>query len=179
MYKSVHLGKYLNLKVSILMVILSCSFISCGVYSFRDVSIDYSKIKTIKIVFFENKARYVNPQLSVKLTDKVQQKITAQTKLTRTNNDDAHLQLSGYISNYDPSQTVGISNQQSTTNRLTVTVHITVKNTIENTTKEYDITRNFDFDANLSLQQAESQLLDKDVIPSITDEIFNKIFSNW
>ncbi len=177
--KKFHLGKYLNLQVFILMFVLCCAITSCGVYSFKDVSIDYSKIKTIKIGFFENKARYVNPQLSVKLTDKVQQKITSQTKLTRTNNDDAHLQLSGYISNYDPSQTVGISNQQSTTNRLTVTVHITVKNTIENTTKEYDITRNFDFDANLSLQQAETQLLDKDVIPTITDEIFNKIFSNW
>lgn len=159
--------------------ILLSFFSACGVYSFKDVSIDYSKIKTIKIGFFENKARYVNPQLSVKLTDKVQQKITSQTKLTRTNNDDAHLQLSGYISSYDPSQTVGISNQQTTTNRLTVTVHITVKNTIENTTQEYDISRNFDFDASLSLQQAEAQLLDKDVIPSITDEIFNKIFSNW
>ncbi|MFY7964620.1 MAG: LPS assembly lipoprotein LptE [Chitinophagaceae bacterium] len=160
-------------------IVLITFFSSCGVYSFKDVSIDYSKIKTIKIGFFENKARYVNPQLSVKLTDKVQQKIISQTKLTRTNNDDAHLQLSGYISNYDPSQTVGISNQQTTTNRLTVTVHITVRNTVENTNQEYDISRNFDFDANLSLQQAEAQLLDKDVIPSITDEIFNKIFSNW
>ena len=143
------------------------------------MSIDYSKLKTIKIGFIENKARYVNPQMSTKLTEKIQQKITNQTKLTRTNNDDAHLQLSGYISNYDPSQTVGISNQQTATNRLTVTVHIILKNTVENKTQEFDVTRNFDFDANLSLQQAEAQLLDKDVIPTITDEIFNKIFSNW
>ena len=152
---------------------------SCGVYSFKDVSIDYSKYKTIKIGFIENKARYINPQLSTKLTDKIQQKIINQTKLLRTNNDNAHLDLSGYITNYDPSQTVGISNQQTTTNRLTVTVHFILKDNIENKTQEFDITRNFDFSASLSLQQAEASLLDKDVIPTITDEIFNKIFSNW
>lgn len=160
-------------------IILALSISSCGVYSFRDVSIDYSKIKSIKIGFIENKASYVNPQFSTKLTDKIQQKIMNQTKLQRTNNDNAHLQLSGYISTYDPTQTVGISNQQSTTNRLTVTVHITVKNTVENTTQEFDVTRNFDFDANLTLQQAEARIMDNEIVPTITDEIFNKIFSNW
>jgi len=143
------------------------------------VSIDYSKIKTIKIGFIENKARYVNPQLSTKLTEKIQQKVSSQTKLIRTNNDDAHIQISGYISDYNPSQTVGIANQQTTTNRLTVTVHITLKNTVENKTQEFDITRNADFDASKSLQDVEADLLDRELIPSITDEIFNKIFSNW
>ncbi len=158
----------------LLMVIL---IISCGVYSFKDVSIDYSKIKTIKIGFFENKARYINPQISPRLTDKLQQKITNQTKLIRTNNDDAHLQLSGYISDYSVS-TSSISSTQSTGNRLTVGVHLIIKNTVENKTEEVDISRNFDFSANKSLQEAESLLLEE-VIRNITDEIFNRIFSNW
>lgn len=111
----------------VVIILLLLSLTSCGVYSFRDVSIDYSKLKSIKIGFIENKARYVNPQLSPKLTDKIQQKITNQTKLVRTNSDDASLNLSGYIATYDPSQTVGISNQQTATNRLTVTVHIVLK----------------------------------------------------
>jgi len=150
---------------------------SCGVYSFKDVSIDYTKIKTIKIGFFENKARYINPQLSPMLTDKVQQKIVSQTKLTRTNNDDANLQISGYISDYSVS-TASISATQATSNRLNVGVHLVVKNTVDNKTDEYDINRNFDFSANLSLQQAETQLQDE-IIRSLTDEIFNRIFSNW
>jgi hypothetical protein len=150
---------------------------SCGVYSFKDVSIDYTKIKTIKIGFFENKARYINPQLSPMLTDKVQQKIVSQTKLTRTNNDDANLQISGYISDYSVS-TASISATQATSNRLNVGVHLVVKNTVDNKTDEYDINRNFDFSANLSLQQAETQLQDE-IIRSVTDEIFNRIFSNW
>jgi len=162
-----------------LLLILSLVLIgtSCGVYSFKDVSIDYSKIKTIKIGFIENKARYINPQLSPLLTDKLQQKIVGQTKLNRTNNDDANLQISGYISDYSVT-TTAISSTQATTNRLTVGVHLIVKNNVDNKTDEYDINRNFDFSADLSLQQAEIKLQD-DIIKNVSDEIFNKIFSNW
>src|SRR5215831_20912378 len=82
--------------------IVCCFFLfsSCGVYTFRDVSIDYSKYKTIKIDFIENRASYKNPQLSPKLTDALQQKIANQTKLVRTNNDNANYRVSGYISTY-------------------------------------------------------------------------------
>jgi hypothetical protein len=166
--------------MALCLLLLACTSVlpACGVYSFRDVSIDYTKIKTIKIGFIENRSRgYINPQLSPQLTDRLQQKIASQTKLTRTNNDDAHLQISGYISDYSIT-TSGVANQQAVSNRLNVGVHIMVLNTVDNKTQEYDIVRNFDFSANLSLQQAESQLLE-DILKNTTDEIFNRIFSNW
>src|SRR4051812_34976457 len=149
---------------------------SCHVYSFKDVSIP-PEVKTVKIGFIENKARYVNPQLSPRLTDRLQQKITGQTRLTRTNNDDAHYQISGYISQ-DNITTAGISNQTAATNRLTIGVHITFLNTLTAKTEEFDITRNFDFNANLSRQQAEAGLNDE-ILRNLTDDIFNRIFSNW
>jgi len=172
-----HYKKQNNLKKIGLMLFFVSLLCSCGIYSFKDVSIDYSKIKTIKIGFIENKARYVNPQLSPRVTDKLQQKIVSQTKLVRTNNDDAHLQISGYISDYSVS-TTAISSTQATGNRLTVSVHLIVKNTVENKNDEFDVSRNFDFSANLSLQQAEVQLQDE-IVRNITDEIFNRLFSNW
>jgi len=150
---------------------------ACKIYSFKDVSIDYSKIKTIKIGFIENKASYVNPQLSPQLTDKLQLKIASQTKLIRTNSDDANLVVSGYISDYSVS-TAAISSQQATANRLTVAAHITVKNNVDNKTDEFDVSRNYDFSSNISLQQAEGQLLST-IVSNITDDIFNHIFSNW
>ncbi|TAH11974.1 MAG: hypothetical protein EAZ12_03100 [Sphingobacteriia bacterium] len=149
----------------------------CKVYSFKDAVIP-SDVKTVKIGFFENRARYVNPQLAPKLTDKIQVKITSNTKLTRTNNDDAHYIINGTITNYDPSQTVGVTNQQASTNRLTVTVHVIFKKTLDNKVEEFDVSRSFDYSANLSLEQAQSQLLDE-VVRTLTDEIFNRIFSNW
>jgi len=168
---------YTKVKFALVFMCLLLSFSGCGVYSFRDAVIP-DNIKTVKIGFIENKARYVNPQLAPMLTDKLQQKIIGQTKLTRTNSDDAHYQIYATITNYDPTQTVGVSAQQATTNRLTVTVHVLLKKTLENKEQEFDVTRNFDFSANLTLNQAEGQLMD-DIIRNITDDIFNQIFSNW
>ncbi len=159
------------------LILISIALTSCGVYSFKDAIIP-ENVKTIKIGFVENKARYVNPQLAPQLTDKLLQKIISQTKLTRTNSDDAHYQIYATITNYDPSQTVGVSAQQASTNRLTVTVHVLLKKTLDNKEQEFDITRNFDFSANLTLNQAEGQLM-SDILRNITDDIFNQIFSNW
>jgi outer membrane lipopolysaccharide assembly protein LptE/RlpB len=156
---------------------LALLFTSCGVYSFKDAMIP-ENVKTVKIGFIDNKARYVNPQLAPMLTDKILQKIIGQTKLTRTNSDDAHYQIFATITNYDPSQTVGVSGKEAASNRLTVTVHVLLKKTLENKEQEFDVTRNFDFSANLTLNQAESQLMDE-IVRSITDDIFNQIFSNW
>lgn len=163
----------------IVFILLPLFFLltGCSIYSFRDAVIP-DNVKTVKIGFIENKARYVNPQLAPLLTDKLLQKIIGQTKLTRTNSDDAHYQIFATITNYDPTQTVGVSAQQATTNRLTVTVHVVLKKTLDNKELEFDVTRNFDFSANLSLNQAEGQLME-DIVRNITDDIFNQIFSNW
>ena len=161
-----------------LMVFFVLPFTSCGIYTMNDVSINYDSVKTIKLFTIENKASYVNPQLSPKLYEKLSQKFVNSTKLTRTNNDDAHYQITATITGYNPSQTVGISAQQATTNRLTVSVHVVLKKTLENKSEEFDVSRSADFSANLSLQQAEGQLLDE-LVRNLTDEIFNHIFSNW
>jgi hypothetical protein len=131
----------------------------------------------VKVAFIENKARYINPQLSPKLTDKLRQKIVNQTRLSQTN-DEADFEISGYISDYSVS-TSGISQQQVATNNLNVTVHIVFRNRKdEKKNFETDITRNFPFSATKSLSQAELDLNDQ-MVNNLTDEIFNRIFSNW
>lgn len=171
--------KYSRTKFTTLIVacLLLLAGTGCSIYKFNDTVIN-DGAKTIKIGFIENRARYVNPQLSPKLNDKLQQKIVSQSKLTRTTNDDAHYQISGQITNYDGTQTVGVSSQQASINRLTVTIHIVFRNTLKNKIDEFDVTRSFDYSANLSFQAAETQLLDE-IVRNMTDEIFNRIFSNW
>jgi hypothetical protein len=166
----------MNLKNS-LIIVFACWLMACRVgYSFNDVSIPQN-IKTVKINFIENKATYVNPQLSPRLTDALQQKIVNQTRLTRTNNDDAHYIITATITGYSFS-TIAISNQNSSGNRLAVTVHVKLLNTIDAKTEEYDITQNFDFSATKSINEAELELTDN-IIRNVTDAIFNRIFSNW
>jgi len=149
---------------------------SCGVYRFNEASIPDS-IKTIKINLIENRARYINPQLSPRLTDKLRQKINGQTRLTQTNSDNTDWEITGQVTDYSFS-TSAISGQQVATNRLSVSVHITKLDRKSEKTDEYTVTRSFEFKGNQSFQQAENSLGDE-MIRTLTDEIFNKLFSNW
>jgi hypothetical protein len=169
-----HLKKHTTF-LTTLFLLLVFNLSSC--YSFKDVTIA-PEVKTAKVNYFGNKAPYINPQLSPALTERIRQKINNQTRLTLVQSDDAHYDISGWISNYTLT-TSGISNQQAATNRLVVTVHLVFRNRLDDKASfETDLSRNFDFDASLSLQQAETQRGDE-IIRNLTDEIFNRIFSNW
>lgn len=149
---------------------------SCNIYKFNEATIPDS-IKTVKINFIENKARYINPQLSPRLTDKLRQKIIGQTRLTQTNNDIVDWEISGFITDYTFS-TSAISGQQVANNRLSVSVHITLNDRKADKTTDYDVSRSFEFKGNQSFQQGEASVGDE-MIRTLTDEIFNKLFSNW
>jgi hypothetical protein len=118
----------------------------------------------------------VNPQLAPQYNDRLKQKITNQTKLTVVQNDNADYDLSGAITSYNLT-TAAIANQQAVNNRLTVSIKLKLRDN-NNKTIDIDVSRNFDFSANLTLQQAEAQLI-SEIIRSMVDETFNRIFSNW
>jgi hypothetical protein len=153
---------------------------ACKVYSFKDVSIP-PEVKTIQIGFIENRARYVDPQLSPQLTDKFKQKISNQTKLTQVQAD-ADYDVSAFVAEYNVT-TAGVSNQTASINRLTVTVHLALKNRLNDQKLgtpdfETDITRNFDFPATSNLTDAEATLTPQ-IVQQMTDDMFNRLFSNW
>lgn len=145
-------------------------------YGFKDISIP-EDVSTVKVNFIENRAPYINPQLSPQLTDKLRQKIVSQTRLKQTTSDDADWDIAGTITDYSFS-TSGISNQRTTTNRINVAVHLVLTSQKSGKTKEYNVNRSFDFSSTQTLQQAESGLL-PEMIRGLADDIFNQIFSNW
>ena len=161
-----------------LFMVLTLFSSSCRVYTFKDVSIP-TEVKTIRISYIENKSQYVDPQLSPQLTDKLKQKITNQTRLTQIQSEEADYDVQGWISNYNVS-TSGVTNQQAATNRLTVSVHLIFRNRLAVGTKDFEeeVSRNFDFSAGLSVNEAEAQLTPT-IVSNLTDEIFNRLFSNW
>ena len=158
------------------LLLATCTFATCK-YGFKDVSLP-TEVKTFRVNYFENKADYKNPQLSPQLTEKLKQKIISTTRLQQTNGDEAHYDISGYVSAYFTS-TTGISANNTSLNRLTATFHLIFKNTLDETKNfEADVTYSVDFDANLSLSQVEQQK-GEEISKNLTDAIFNKIFSNW
>ena len=160
-----------------LFIIATFNFATCK-YGFKDAAPIPVEIKTFRVNYFENRADYKNPQLSPQLTEKLKQKIISTTRLQQSNDNDAHYDISGFVSAYYTS-TTGISNNSSSLNRLTATFHLIFKNTLdEKKNFEADVTYSVDFDANLSLSQVEQSKGDE-ISKNLTDAIFNKIFSNW
>lgn len=170
--------------LTVLAVVLAAlAFSSCKVsYGFSEKTSSIpDTVRTVKIGLFANRAPYANPQLTPALTERFKQKVTQQTKLTLVNEsaDNANWEITGEIRDYSVS-TTGVTSangqSQSSINRLTVAVHITINK--RNKVDEYDVSRSFDFSARQSLQQAEAALLDE-MVRNLTDEIFNRLFSDW
>lgn len=165
------------------IVVLTAVISSCKVsYGLSEkVSSIPDSIRTVRILQLENRAPYVNPQLTPNLTQSLRNKIVNQTKLTLTNSENAQWVISGEIRDYSVS-TTGVTStngqQQSSINRLTVAVHITITKVGTEKPVEYDVSRSFDFSARQSLQTAEATLLDE-MVRNLTDEIFNRLFSDW
>lgn len=167
----------IRLLIGCCVLLITFSYATCK-YSTKDTSPIPLEVKTFRVNYLENKARYVNPQLSPTLTEKLKQKIVGQTRLRQINGDEAHYDISGYVSDYSVT-TTGISNQNASTNRLNVSFHLIFKDRLDQKKDfETDITNNYDFSAQKSLQEAEAQL-GNDIIKNLVDGIFNKIFSNW
>jgi hypothetical protein len=169
------------IKFSTGLLLMCLAFGACKIYSFKDVSIP-PQVKTIRIGFIENRARYVDPQLSPQLTDKLKQKISNQTKLTQILSENADYDVTAYVSEYNVT-TAGVSNQTASIDRLTVSIHLALKNRLTDQKLgtpdfETDISRNFDFPATQSVSDAEASLTPQ-IVSQMTDDLFNRLFSNW
>lgn len=163
---------------AIMLIIVSSACFSTCKYGFKDVAPIPPEVKTFRVNYLENKAQYVNTQLSPQLTERLKQKIIGTTRLRQTNNDDAHYDISGFVSQYYAT-TIAISNNTSSGNRLNVGFHLVFRNTLDDTKSfEADLSRTFDFPASQSLSDAE-RTLNEEIVKNLVDEIFNKIFSNW
>jgi len=169
--------KYFTLYLGCFLLLGIFNFATCK-YSFKDISPIPAEVKTFRVNYFENKAQYVNTQLSPQLTERLKQKIIGTTRLTQTNESDAHYDISGYVSQYYQT-TVALNGATPSANRLTVVFHVIFKNTLnEKQNFESDITTTVDYLATQSLNEVELSK-NEEIVRNIVDAVFNKIFSNW
>jgi len=168
-------------RLKMILLLISCgwlfSYASCK-YSFKDTSPIPEEVKTFRVNYLENKAQYVNPQLSPKLTEKLKQKIIGNTRLRQTNDDNAHYDISGYVSEYAVT-TSGVTGNNASSNRLSVSFHLVFKNTLDDKKSfEAEVPYTLDFSGTSTLTQVEIERNDE-IVQNVVDAIFNKIFSNW
>lgn len=160
-----------------LVFITITTLISCGSYSFTGGNT--GDAKTIQIDFFPNNAPLVEPALTQRFTNDLQDLFTRQTNLTLTNKN-GDLYFSGEITGYRVTPMSGTSNQTAAQNRLTVTVNVRFVNKL-NEKDDFENTFSFysDFDANAQLTGSVLENALDEIINRITQDIFNASVANW
>jgi hypothetical protein len=163
--------------VSVLLLVSSVLLIACGAYSFTGGST--GDAKTLQIDFFSNQAPLVEPTLSQRFTQDLQDLFTRQTNLTliKSNGD---LYFSGEITDYRVNPMSATAAQTAAQNRLTVTINVRfVNKLIEKDDFEKQFSFYSDFDANAQLTGGVLEAALDEIIERITQDIFNASVAKW
>ena len=155
------------------LILTACS----GGYSFTGASIPPGA-KTLSVATFPNNASTVNPQLSQKLTEGLRQMFSSQTPLTVTTAD-GDLQVEGQIIGYDARAAALSSNDEVSTNRLTITIKVRFTNSIgPEANFEQQFSRYRDYPASKDFSAVENSLVDE-IVTDLCEDVFNKSVVNW
>jgi Lipopolysaccharide-assembly len=160
------------------LVVLVCVLLqtSCGIYSFSGATVP-KEVKSISIQYIQNKApnawtsidRIFNQELRNKLVNEAGLKI---------NDEKGDYELKGSINSYSISAQTPTQGQISNSYRVQITVQIEFKDNV--TDKKVQWTENF-----TNFEQYEGDISGTEdtkitnISKSISNSIFNKIFSTW
>jgi hypothetical protein len=152
-------------------------FVACSVYSFTGGNT--GDAKTIQIDFFPNQAPLVEPVLTQRFTNDLQDLFTRQTNLTLTNSN-GDLYFSGEITDFRVTPMSGTADQTAAQNRLTVTVNVRFVNKLEEK-DDFEKTFSFysDFTANAQLSGGILDFALDEIVERITQDIFNASVAKW
>lgn len=160
-------------------MIMVTLLIGCKVsYKLTGASIDYTKVKTISLETFQNRAAYQWGPMATILNEKISDTFIQQTKLQQVPRN-GDLQLAGEITAYDQFNKSISADGYSAMVQLKMTVNVRFTN---NTNHDEDFERTFsatrDFDATQSLESVQEELVTQ-MINEIVESIFNAALANW
>ena len=161
--------------VMLVFVVYSCR-ISLGLAPIS--SIDYSKVKTISIAEFPNRAEYVYVPMATEFNQKLKDMFIQQTRLQLVNSN-GDLEIDGEITGYNQYNEAVAADGYSSKVKVTMTVNVRFVN---NTNHEEDFEQQFSafqtYDSSLLLTDVQDDLITK-MIKDITEQIFNATVANW
>ena len=163
------------LPVGLLFLVSSCSM-KFGLAPIS--SIDYTKVKTILITDFQNRAEYVYAPLATEFNQKMKDMFIQQTRLQLVNSS-GDLEIDGEIVGYNQyNESVDASGYSSKV-KVTLTVNVRYVN---NTNHEEDFERQFSafqtYDSSRLLTEVQDQLIGV-MVKDIVEQIFNATVANW
>lgn len=150
---------------------------ACKFYSFTGGST--GDAKTIQVDFFPNQAQLIEPTLSQRFTQEMQDLFLRQTnlELVRTGGD---LRFEGEITGYRVNPMSATAQQTAAQNRLTVTVNVRYYNRLteeDNFEKQFSFYSDFDANAQLTGSVLDSAL--EEILERLIQDIFNASVAKW
>ena len=163
----------------IVLLLLSLGLSSCLMsYKFNGSSIDYTKIKTVTIADFPNRAMLIYPPLATNFNETLKDQFSQKTRLIAVPRD-GDLQLEGEITDYSLSQMSVSAGGQSMDTKLQVTVNVRFKNKVtpsENFEERFSAFQVFS--NTMTINQVQDDLT-KQIIDELVSLIFNRTVANW
>lgn len=163
----------------VVLLLFATLFAGCKVsYKLTGASIDYTKVKTISLETFQNRAAYQWGPMAPMLNETLSDVFVQQTKLRQVPRG-GDLQLAGEITAYDQFNKSISADGYSAMVQLKITVNVRFTN---NTNHDEDFERSFsatrDFDATQSLESVQEELVTQ-MIKEIVESVFNAAVANW
>jgi len=167
----------MNKRCSIGLMLLMILSSSCLRVTFTGASI-HPEAKTFSVQYFENNATLINPTLAKTMTEKLQDKIMGQTRLTMVNQN-GDLAFEGEITGYTLQPVAIQGNETSQLTQLTVNINVRFSNRLDESKNfEARFSRFQQFSSSSSLASVEDGLIET-ITEELVDDIFNKALVNW
>lgn len=156
-------------------ILLLISLQSCVTYSFVDGSIN---AETFSVSNFEEQAANAPAGYGGQFTDYLKDFMIGRTKL-KLKDLDSDIKISGAITSYNTSPVALQNDETAALNRLMITIKVTVINTINDKESfEQNFSQFSDYSSAQDLSNVETELLE-DINSKISQDIINKLSSNW
>lgn len=163
--------------ITILLLTITTSLQSCGIYSFTGVNI--GDAETVQIDYFQNNAQIVEPIASQKFTEALQDLFQRQTSLkpVRSGGD---LHFEGEITEFRTIPISATADQTAAQNRLNMSIRVRFYNK-KKPDDDFDKTFSFfaDFRANQQLTGATLEEALNTIYERITQDILNASVAKW
>ena len=163
------------LKYAVLLT-LSITLASCGVYSFTGISTD---AKSFQVNFFQNNAELIEPGLDIDFTNALQDLIVNQTNLSLVNSG-GEIIYEGEIVEYRIAPMTATAQNTAAQNRLTIGVNVRYFN-IQDEEKDFEQRFSFFFDypADAQLTGSTKDEAFEVIFERLTQDIINASLADW
>lgn len=165
-------------KILLTLAVVLTALSSCTISMTMSGASIPENISTFSVQYINNRAPLVNPMLSQNITEGLKNRIESESRLS-LNNSNGDIDFSGDITGYNTKPMALKADAVSAQTRLTVNVKIRCRNSKD---PKQDWEQSFsayrDYDSEQNLSDVEDALVEE-IVDELTENIFNKAFSDW